>query len=104
MEFEYVNQFCCFQYSTPVQKYDRHGYKPRERVLILTNAALYLVDANKTVKQKHRLPLNQISLVATTEKDKILVIRLSDDLIDKDKVNTIRRKFGVLTLIRFRAI
>lgn len=67
-------------------KYDRHGYKQRERILILTNSAIYLVDAGKSVKQKHRLPLNQISLVVTTENDAILVIRLSDDLINKDKV------------------
>lgn len=37
------------RYSTPVIKYDRHGYKPRERFFLLSDRALYLLDA-KTYK------------------------------------------------------
>ncbi|KAG9335064.1 hypothetical protein JZ751_005739, partial [Albula glossodonta] len=31
-------------YSTPVVKYDRNGFRPRLRLLVLTHAALYVGD------------------------------------------------------------
>lgn len=67
-------------------KYDRHGYKPRERVLVVTNKAFYLLEVTKSVKQKHRFPLDVVSLVVTSENDKVLMIRLPEDLMKKDKV------------------
>lgn len=39
------------QYVAPVVKYDRNGFKPRERLLVLTQVAAYLVDTAK-IKQK----------------------------------------------------
>lgn len=76
-----------FQYSTSVVKYDRHGYKPRERILLVTNKAIYLLDGNggKVYKQKHKLPLDVISLVVTAENDGLLMIRIPAEL-KKDKV------------------
>uniref|UniRef100_A0A8D2LTN8 Myosin IH n=1 Tax=Varanus komodoensis TaxID=61221 RepID=A0A8D2LTN8_VARKO len=38
-------------YVTPVVKFDRNGFRPRERLLVLTRVALYVVDAAK-IKQK----------------------------------------------------
>ncbi|KAF2905235.1 hypothetical protein ILUMI_00959 [Ignelater luminosus] len=73
------------KYVTPVMKYDRHGYKPRERVLVVTNRAFYLLEVTKSVKQKHRFPLDVVSLVVTSENDKVLMIRLPEDLMKKDK-------------------
>ncbi len=32
-------------YSTLVDKYDRHGYKSRERILLVTNECVYGIDA-----------------------------------------------------------
>uniref|UniRef100_A0A672T1R9 Myosin IH n=2 Tax=Cyprinidae TaxID=7953 RepID=A0A672T1R9_SINGR len=39
------------KYSVPVVKYDRNGFKPRPRQLILTQAAVYLVEEAK-IKQR----------------------------------------------------
>ncbi|XP_063226158.1 unconventional myosin IC isoform X2 [Bacillus rossius redtenbacheri] len=71
-------------YSTTVVKYDRHGYKPRERALLLTNAKLYVLDG-KTFKLKHSLPLDSIhEVVLTTESDNLLLLRIPPEL-KKDK-------------------
>lgn len=67
-------------------KYDRHGYKPRERVLILTENAVYILDTLKTFKLKHRLPYKSIEeLVVTGESDNLLIVRIPPEL-KKDKV------------------
>ncbi|XP_043514195.1 unconventional myosin IC isoform X1 [Frieseomelitta varia] len=73
------------KYATPVIKYDRHGYKPRERVLILTEYAVYILDTLKTFKLKHRLPYKSIEeLVVTGESDNLLIVRIPPEL-KKDK-------------------
>lgn len=54
-----------FQYATSVTKYDRRGYKPRERILLISSAAVYLYDA-KDLKLKLHLPLNQLPGVTIT--------------------------------------
>ncbi|XP_012274963.1 myosin-IB isoform X2 [Orussus abietinus] len=72
------------KYATPVIKYDRHGYKPRERALILTEKAVYILDT-KTFKSKHRLPYKSIEeLVVTGESDNLLIMRIPPEL-KKDK-------------------
>lgn len=70
-------------YSTPVVKYDRHGYKPRERFFLLSDKALYLLDA-KTYRQKHRLPLDKIDFCVLSERDNLMLVRIPVDL-KKDK-------------------
>lgn len=65
-------------------KYDRHGYKPRERILIVGDKSLFLLDA-KSFKQKHRIPLNKVpKLLLTKERDGLLLIRIPLEL-KKDK-------------------
>lgn len=65
-------------------KYDRHGYKPRERILIFGDRSLFLLDA-KTYKLKHRILLSKIpKLVVTKERDGLLLIRIPLEL-KKDK-------------------
>lgn len=71
-------------YSTSVIKYDRHGYKPRERVLLLTNKAIYILNGGKSYKQKHRLPLEVIGIVVSNESDDIMMIQIPPEL-KKDK-------------------
>ncbi|KAF5286073.1 hypothetical protein FQR65_LT12959 [Abscondita terminalis] len=73
------------KYSTTVMKYDRRGYKPRERVVVITNKAFYLFEVTKSVKQKHRFPIDSISLIVTSKNDKVLMVRIPEDLINKDK-------------------
>ncbi|XP_064461369.1 unconventional myosin IC-like isoform X2 [Ornithodoros turicata] len=71
-------------YCLPVVKYDRHGYKPRERVLILTDAALYLVD-RKDFKSKHRIPLKSIEgITVSSLTDGLLLLRIPQEM-KKDK-------------------
>ena len=41
----------CLQYSVPVIKYDRNGFKPRPRQLILTQTAAYVIEEAK-IKQR----------------------------------------------------
>lgn len=39
------------QYSVPVIKYDRNGFKPRPRQLVLTQTAAYVIEEAK-IKQR----------------------------------------------------
>lgn len=67
------------RYATPVIKYDRHGYKARERFFLLSDCALYLLDG-KTYKQKHRLPLDKIDFCVTSLRDNIMLVRIPIEL------------------------
>ncbi|XP_030385777.1 unconventional myosin IC isoform X2 [Scaptodrosophila lebanonensis] len=71
------------KYQSPCTKFDRHGYKSRERFILLSNKAVYVLDA-KTYKQKHRLPLEKIDFTLTNHNDDLMVIRIPLDL-KKDK-------------------
>ncbi|CAG9786936.1 unnamed protein product [Diatraea saccharalis] len=73
-------------YSCEVVKYDRRGYKPRERTLLASDKALYVLDAcgRKTYRLKHRLPLDKLRVVLTNESDGLLLIKIPQDL-KKDK-------------------
>lgn len=68
-------------------KYDRRGYKPRDRSLIASDKALYVLDASgrKTYKLKHRLPLDKLTVVVTNETDSLILIKIPHEL-KKDKV------------------
>lgn len=66
-------------------KYDRHGYKPRERIVLVTTKNLYLLELKGTAKVKHCLPLNKLNFIVTPNNDKILVVQIPEDLIKKDK-------------------
>lgn len=73
-----------FQYATKCMKYDRRGYKPRERILIFGDKSFFLLDA-KDYKQKHRIPLSKIpKIVLTRERDGLMLIRIPLEL-KKDK-------------------
>ncbi|XP_022813848.1 myosin-IB isoform X1 [Spodoptera litura] len=73
-------------YSCEAVKYDRRGYKPRERALLASDKALYVLDAagRKTYKLKHRLPLDKLRVVVTNETDTLVLIKIPQEL-KKDK-------------------
>lgn len=73
------------KYTTSAIKYDRKQYKPRDRVMIVTNKAIYLLEVKKTFKVKHKLPLNVLEFVVTSENDGLLLIKIPPEL-KKDKV------------------
>lgn len=61
------------QYSVPVIKYDRNGFKPRPRQLILTQTAAYTVEEAK-IKQR----VVYASLKGQTEMNvNVVVIKMS---------------------------
>ncbi|XP_044735340.1 unconventional myosin IC [Chrysoperla carnea] len=88
------------EYSTMVVKYDRHGYKSRDRVFVLTQKNLYILDP-KTFKTKHRLPLNYLEFVVTNESDDICLVRIPQELKnDKgDLILEIPRLIETLTMV-----
>ncbi|CAL1271380.1 unnamed protein product [Larinioides sclopetarius] len=59
-------------YMLPVTKYDRHGYKARPRILVVTKDSLYLLDS-KTLKIKQQTGLVNLK--------GILVSNLSDGFV-----------------------
>lgn len=67
------------RYTASVIKYDRHGYKQRERFLLLSDSALYLLDG-KNYRQKHRLPLDKIDFCVTSFRDNIMLVRIPIEL------------------------
>ncbi|XP_059052056.1 unconventional myosin IC isoform X1 [Achroia grisella] len=73
-------------YSCEAVKYDRRKYKPRERALLASNKALYVLDASgrKTYKLKHRLPLDKLRVIVTNESDSLVLIKIPQEL-KKDK-------------------
>ncbi|XP_076054733.1 unconventional myosin 61F isoform X2 [Oratosquilla oratoria] len=75
------------QYCISCIKYDRHGYKPRERLLILTSAALYLLEGKENKLQlKHRLSLKEVQqLVVSPNSDNLLLIQIPPENAKKDK-------------------
>ncbi|KAG8145971.1 hypothetical protein E2320_012406 [Naja naja] len=65
------------QYVTPVVKYDRNGFKPRERLLVLTRVAAYVVE---TAKIKQRVEYATLKGISTSSlSDGILVLHVPED-------------------------
>lgn len=67
------------QYATECIKFDRHGYKPRDRVLLIGRKTLVLLET-KTMKEKHRISLSQLQVVVTKQKDDLMLIKIPADL------------------------
>lgn len=84
------------QYSSEAVKYDRRGYKPRERALLASDKALYVLDAagRKTFKLKHRLPLDKLRVIVTNETDSLILVKIPQEL-KKDKVRFNKTKILV---------
>ncbi|XP_053136397.1 unconventional myosin-Ih isoform X2 [Hemicordylus capensis] len=70
------------KYVTSVVKYDRKGFKPRERLLVLTRIAGYILEAAKIKQKIEYAAIKGIS--ASSLSDGILVIHLPDDTKQKE--------------------
>lgn len=55
-------------YCALVNKYDRHGYTSRPRILVITNQKLYLLDRKK-MNIKEAIPLRSIRSVITSNRN-----------------------------------
>jgi len=88
-------------YSSPVHKFDRHGYKKRDRILLLTTSTLHLVvEEGKHFKSKHRLPLDAIvRLEITSESDRFILLRLSPEHQKTDKGDLILEMPNVIEFV-----
>uniref|UniRef100_A0A3B3CZV9 TH1 domain-containing protein n=1 Tax=Oryzias melastigma TaxID=30732 RepID=A0A3B3CZV9_ORYME len=65
------------KYSVPVIKYDRNGFKPRPRQLILTQTAAYLIEESKV---KQRLPYTSLKGISVSNlTDGIIVLHTSSE-------------------------
>lgn len=62
----FFNTIQKIKYSTLVDKYDRHGYKQRPRVLILTDKYLYGLDA-LTLKLRDQISTKSIQGISTSK-------------------------------------
>uniref|UniRef100_A0ABM5F1L6 Unconventional myosin-Ih isoform X1 n=2 Tax=Pogona vitticeps TaxID=103695 RepID=A0ABM5F1L6_9SAUR len=65
------------KYVTPVVKYDRNGFKPRERLLVLTRVAAYVVEVAKIKQKMEYAALKGISTSSLS--DGIVVIHVGED-------------------------
>ncbi|KFP87564.1 Unconventional myosin-Ih, partial [Acanthisitta chloris] len=72
------------KYVTPVIKYDRNGFKARERLLVLTQAAAYVVEMAKIKQKVEYATLKGIS--TSNLSDGIIVIHVPDDNKQKGDV------------------
>ncbi|XP_018019486.1 unconventional myosin IC [Hyalella azteca] len=91
------------KYRVSCTKYDRHGYKPRERLLVVTTAALYLLESIKDdtkLKLKHRFPLKEIHrLIVSRNNDAFVLIQTPQENHEKDKGDLILRVPHVIELV-----
>ncbi|KAJ8378258.1 hypothetical protein AAFF_G00244620 [Aldrovandia affinis] len=90
------------KYSTPVVKYDRSGFKPRQRQLILTQAALYMVEE---VKIKQRVGYAALQGVSVSNlSDNIMILHVACEPKHKgDLVLECEHLFEVLTKLSILA-
>ncbi|CAH0548019.1 unnamed protein product [Brassicogethes aeneus] len=72
-------------YLSDVVKYDRHGYKPRNYTILITNHNFYVLDLTKGLKVKHSLNLKDLQFLVTSENDKMVLVILPEDLYKKQK-------------------
>lgn len=81
------NNLFDFQYVTKVTKFDRRGYKPRERIMAVTAGNILIIEKTcKHQKIKDNLPLNYLlGLQMTSGMDNFLLVKVSEQLL-KSKV------------------
>lgn len=67
-------------YASSVIKIDRHGYKSRKRVLVITSTNIYILD-EKATKVKDKIQIESIiKLYVSSLSDGFLIIAFSNDL------------------------
>ncbi|KAG9261555.1 unconventional myosin-Ic [Astyanax mexicanus] len=65
------------KYSVPVVKYDRNGFKPRPRQLILTQSAVYLIEEAKIKQRVDYVSLTGVSV--SNLGDTIMILHVAND-------------------------
>ncbi|XP_019878612.1 unconventional myosin IC isoform X2 [Aethina tumida] len=91
-------------YVCEVTKFDRHGYKPRKRYILVTSKSFYVLDVTKQLKVKHQLPLKDLKFSITPENDKMLLVDIPEELIKAEKgdiILEVPNLIEILTIILF---
>lgn len=88
LTYDVMKMYFFLQYATKVIKFDRRGYKPRERILAVADNAIVIVEkTDKNQKIKDHLPIDYVtSLQMTSGMDNFLLIKVSERL-EKSKVS-----------------
>ncbi|XP_067087176.1 unconventional myosin-Ih [Osmerus mordax] len=85
------------KYSVPVVKYDRNGFKPRDRQLILTTTAAYIVDEAKVKQRVLYTTLRGVSVSNLTDNVVIFHVTCEDVKQKGDLVMQCDHLFEMLT-------
>ena len=96
-------QYCCL-----VNKYDRHGYKVRPRVLIITNLKFYLLD-DKKLTAKETISLRSITAILTSNRnDGLFIVKWPIEKKEKVMLSSVKITLIIFIIIysfvRFRVI
>ncbi|KAM7391895.1 hypothetical protein PAMP_022543 [Pampus punctatissimus] len=91
------------KYSVPVIKYDRNGFKPRPRQLILTHTAAYLIEEAKIKQRVLYTSLKGISVSNLTDGIIVFHITCEDPKQKGDLVMQCDHLFEFLTKLSFIA-
>ncbi|XP_051952508.1 unconventional myosin-Ih-like [Xyrauchen texanus] len=91
------------KYSIPVVKYDRNGFKPRQRQLILTQAAVYLAEEAKIKQRVDYVSLKGVSVSNLGDSIMILHVTCGDPKQKGDLVLQCDHLFEVLTKLAMLA-
>ncbi|XP_035246773.1 unconventional myosin-Ih isoform X2 [Anguilla anguilla] len=85
------------QYSVRVVKYDRKGFRPRPRLLLLTQAALYVVEEAKVKQRVEYRALRGVSVSNLSDNFMILHVMCDDNKQKGDVVLQCDHLFEALT-------
>ncbi|XP_006640272.2 unconventional myosin-Ih isoform X1 [Lepisosteus oculatus] len=85
------------KYGVPVVKYDRNGFKPRQRQLILTQAAAYVVEDAKVKQRVDYTTLKGLSVSNLSDGFLILHVPLEDNKQKGDLILQCDHLFEVVT-------
>uniref|UniRef100_A0A8C5DWR4 Unconventional myosin-Ic-like n=1 Tax=Gouania willdenowi TaxID=441366 RepID=A0A8C5DWR4_GOUWI len=84
------------QYGVPVVKYDRRGFKPHTRQLLLTNTFAVIVDRNKIKQRIDYAALRGISVSSLSDGMFVLHMPTSDN---KQKGDAVLHSFHVIEVV-----
>nr|XP_022903060.1 myosin-IB isoform X1 [Onthophagus taurus] len=74
------------RYCSPVIKYDRRGFKERDRIMVVTNNSFCLIDPKpKQLKMKHKFPLDKLEFIISPELNSFVLVKIPDEMKKADK-------------------
>ncbi|KAL7639778.1 UNVERIFIED_CONTAM: hypothetical protein RMT77_009188 [Armadillidium vulgare] len=88
------------KYCSPCTKFNRHGYKEKQRIFVITTKSVYLLQDKEKLKAKESYHLNQISrLVVSPNNDPFLMIKIDVKNVKKEKGDLILSISNVIEVV-----